>query len=467
MSAQLFDRGPKWIRAILNLEVRMAESARGAPVARLAKQSVPVPSDDESSAVPKKITTHFDIPRLLTNTQFSCPFYFTQQPPNTPPKMSWLGIPPFKKFHTPIFRPLWPFFAAGLIVLYGVNSAQTALMNSDEWKDDPRHPNARARAQHYPQQYRRPLPSRPTAEDQIPHAMPDTLPTSGAAARPSPAPAARDARAKPHGVAQGKTELRILMLHGFTQSGPLFSSKTKGLAKVLNKVLGAAPVSRQPTLLFPTGPCRLRPSDIPGYVPSANASDDDDEIDSWCWFRNSEVTGTYRGLDVGMNAIAAAIRDADGPVDGVIGFSQGGAVAALVAAVLEHPHREVPAAAAAGDGGDWSWVSALRAANRGLPLRFCVVYSGFYAPPPSLRWLYDPPIVTPTLHFLGGLDTVVDEARSRALVACCRRPVVLVHPGGHYVPVARDWAVALAGWLRQRYDGTADAEDEEDSQDTD
>ncbi|KAF3014221.1 hypothetical protein E8E14_008427 [Neopestalotiopsis sp. 37M] len=56
--------------------------------------------------------------------------------------MSWFGITPLKKFPTPVLKPLAPFFAAGLVILYGVNSAQNAMMKSDEWKNDPRNPNA-------------------------------------------------------------------------------------------------------------------------------------------------------------------------------------------------------------------------------------------------------------------------------------------------------------------------------------
>ncbi|KAI1506018.1 serine hydrolase FSH [Biscogniauxia marginata] len=158
-----------------------------------------------------------------------------------------------------------------------------------------------------------------------------------------------------------------------------------------------------------------------------------------------------------MHALAAAIRDAGGDVDGIVGFSQGAAVAALVAAALEHPHRSPPSSSPSSPSStsspaDWSWVSALREANGGRPLRFCVLYSGFYAPLDSLRWLYEPPVATPTLHFLGSLDSVVEESRSRGLVDRCHDPTVLVHPGGHYVPVAKDWVMPLVGWLRQRYD---------------
>jgi len=36
-----------------------------------------------------------------------------------------------------------PFFAAGLVIMYGVNAAQTAMMAGDEFKNDPRNPNAK------------------------------------------------------------------------------------------------------------------------------------------------------------------------------------------------------------------------------------------------------------------------------------------------------------------------------------
>ncbi|KAI0384289.1 serine hydrolase-domain-containing protein [Hypomontagnella monticulosa] len=271
-----------------------------------------------------------------------------------------------------------------------------------------------------------------------------TLTMSTPASTASPAPGTPN-------IPKGKTEIKILMLHGYTQSGPLFSSKTKALAKLLTKALSPAPFNLHPTLIYPTAPHNLRPSDIPGYVPTdgGEAEDEEEQSDNWAWFRKDEATGAYRGLAAGMQRIASTIADAGG-VDGICGFSQGGATAALVAAALEHPYRTPPSPSAS-DEEDWSWVSALREANNNRPLKYCVVYSGFFAPVGSLQWLYEPRISTPTLHFLGSLDTVVEESRSQGLVDRCVDPMVVVHPGGHYVPVAKDWVMALVGWLRQRY----------------
>ncbi|EGY21213.1 dihydrofolate reductase [Verticillium dahliae VdLs.17] len=149
---------------------------------------------------------------------------------------------------------------------------------------------------------------------------------------------------------------------------------------------------------------------------------------------------SYIGLDEGMAAIASTLRSS-GPVDAVLGFSQGGAVAALVAAALETPHRDVHAEQAA-------WVAALREANEGRGLRFAAVYSGFFAVDESLAWCFEPKIQTPTIQFIGSLDTVVDEGRSRALVDRCEEAAVVVHPGGHYVPISKEWAMALAGYVK-------------------
>ncbi|RCI13290.1 hypothetical protein L249_0808 [Ophiocordyceps polyrhachis-furcata BCC 54312] len=292
--------------------------------------------------------------------------------------MSWLGVAPFKKFPAP-FR---------LIIAYGVNSLQGALM--------------------------------------------ETRIALGFAPR----------RIMSTSTAAAQRDIKILMLHGYTQSGPLFRAKTRALEKLLIKTL--APTSLRPTLIYPTAPNRILLKDIPGYLESAAAEPDDDQQqpDARAWFRRDEVSGTYRFLAEGMAVIATAIREAQG-VDAVCGFSQGGAVTALVAAALE-PKRSV-----AEDGPDAAWVADLRDANAGRPLRFAVSYSGFFAPNDALKWCYHPKIGTPTLHYIGSLDTVVDESRSRALVDRCQDPVVVVHPGGHHVPVAREWVMPLAGFVTQ------------------
>jgi hypothetical protein len=48
------------------------------------------------------------------------------------------------------------------------------------------------------------------------------------------------------------------------------------------------------------------------------------------------------------------------------------------------------------------------------------------------------------------LDTVVEEERTRGLVERCvgGEERVVVHPGGHFVPVGKEWVGALVGFIR-------------------
>lgn len=238
------------------------------------------------------------------------------------------------------------------------------------------------------------------------------------------------------------------MLHGFTQSGPLFHAKTRALEKLMIKSL--APFNVQPTLIYPTGPNRLLPSDIPGFDPASAADDDPRTADSWAWYRHDEATGTYRLLREGMLSLAVVVRDAGG-IDGVVGFSQGGAMAAMLAAALEEPRRAVGGEVGDGSGGTMAeWVDELREANAGRPLAFAAIYSGFAARDAGLKWMYEPRIRTPTLHIIGSLDTVVDETMTKNLVTKCEGAVVVEHPGGHHVPVSKEWAMPLIGFIKQK-----------------
>lgn len=221
------------------------------------------------------------------------------------------------------------------------------------------------------------------------------------------------------------------------------------MSKMMAKALPGFSAER----IYPTGPHRLRPADIPGFQPregaGAGAEEEEEQLDAFGWFLHDEEAGPLRGLEAGMRAIADAIEEVGG-VDGVLGFSQGGAVGALVAAALEDHHELPEDGAAEGAAAEHApWVRRLREANGGRPLRFCVVYSGFVARPGAgLGWLYERGIRTPTCHFFGSGDTVVEEPRCRALAEKCVGAEVVVHPGGHHVPVRKEWVAPLLGFLK-------------------
>ncbi|KAF2270790.1 dihydrofolate reductase [Lojkania enalia] len=253
--------------------------------------------------------------------------------------------------------------------------------------------------------------------------------------------------------------VKILMLHGFTQSGPLFHAKTRALEKNLQKAFPAGI-----SLHYPTAPIRLSPADIPFPVPSSTNSEaaevdsKDEEPDAWAWWRRKgdQEPYTYEGIEQGLAHVAKTLQS-EGPFDGVIGFSQGGACAGMLASLLE-PGRRQGFEALYPRGGmrypesfeaDTGYVEeAIHA-----PLKFAVSYSGFSARGMNLyKAFYEPKIKTPMLHFLGSLDAVVEEARSLALVEACEQSEgrVIYHPGGHFLPSSQKvYVSALIGFIKE------------------
>jgi hypothetical protein len=262
-------------------------------------------------------------------------------------------------------------------------------------------------------------------------------------------------------------KLKILMLHGFTQTGRLFEIKTKALKKALEKSFPAAPkpghLSQYPggiELHYPTAPIRLDVTDIPGF--DVDGDKENPEAFSW-WRRKGDFEPyVYAGMEEGLAKIAEVLQE-DGPFDGVLGFSQGGAAAGMVASLLEDGRRQA-FESAQGKGGmrypdSFTRDSGFIEEAVHPPLKFAVSYSGFGASTHELyQAFYVPKIQTPMLHFLGSVDTVVSEERSLRLVdACvdgrgkeggCQR--VVYHPGGHFLPSSqKQYVAALVAFIKE------------------
>jgi len=56
--------------------------------------------------------------------------------------MSYFG----RKWPVPVGQPMAPFYIAGVVILYGVNSFAGTLAATDEFKNDPRNPAAKTAA---------------------------------------------------------------------------------------------------------------------------------------------------------------------------------------------------------------------------------------------------------------------------------------------------------------------------------
>lgn len=233
-------------------------------------------------------------------------------------------------------------------------------------------------------------------------------------------------------------------LTGYAQSGPTFYAKTRAFQKsLLREFLPPQTVS----FSYPTGPHRLIPAEHPSFE-HQKAEGEGAETYGW-WNRTCDSPVTYTGIPAGIERVAETIS-AEGPFDGVIGFSQGGALAALVASALEvNPARLLPSEYRLSDEVDETLHAMCQNGLVQPPLKFAIIYSGFLAIDSTCNVFFEPKIKTPIMHFLGQLDSVVDESRSRRLVEACLNSEVVVHVGGHFVPSQRANMDALAAFIRR------------------
>lgn len=282
---------------------------------------------------------------------------------------------------------------------------------------------------------------------------------------------------KPPTTAPTLPPIKILMLHGFTQSGALFRAKTRALEKNLQKAFPSGI-----TLHYATAPIRLSKTDLTfggAHVDPSHTSsiEETEQPDAYAWWRRKGDAEPfwYEGMDQGL-ARVAEILQLEGPFDGVIGFSQGGALAGMLASLLEEGRRE--AFEKCQSSGGMRYPESFEKDTGFMtdvvhrPLKFAVSYSGFGAATnPLYTAFYEPKIKTPMLHFLGSLDTVVEEKRSLRLVEACEdggKGRVVYHPGGHFLPSSqREYVAALVGFIRDVMSKGQEGEKEERAEDMD
>ncbi|KAJ5185359.1 Serine hydrolase FSH [Penicillium cf. griseofulvum] len=230
--------------------------------------------------------------------------------------------------------------------------------------------------------------------------------------------------------------MKILMIHGSRQSGELFRAKLQALEKLIRRTVPLHGVE----LVYPTAPFQLEPSD------GSSTSDLRNRHGAWSWFESESIHGLYPGLERGLECIGSILRDS-GPFDGIVGFSQGAAVAAMVASLLEGDRKDAFTRLEAEGGIPYP---ACFDTLEHPPLKFVVSISGYGASNPDYRAFYDPGIRTPMMHFLGSMDTIVDESASMRLVESCQdgKNQIIWHSGGHVVPSGKRELAAVAHFIK-------------------
>lgn len=148
----------------------------------------------------------------------------------------------------------------------------------------------------------------------------------------------------------------------------------------------------------------------------------------------------YEGWETTTEYLYARFREL-GPFDGVLGYSQGGCLAGVLAAALEHPEL-VP--------------NAPRPFQE-QPLRFAISVSGFRPRPHLFTPLMQAGITTPMLIVQGQEDQIVPIELTNTLTQLCSNVRVAEHSGGHFLPTSAPWRNFVRDVLAAFRDDAPDA----------
>lgn len=233
------------------------------------------------------------------------------------------------------------------------------------------------------------------------------------------------------------------MLHGYAQTGDTFRRKVRRLEASLRQL------TEEAEFVYLDGPIKLETHDIPG---STGAYHHRGEHDMRAWFDlrivRNPPNGIHRSLD-----LLAAVLEKQGPFDGVLAFSQGTVVGAMVASLLQGDVRRRAYEAALEQSDDILDYPESFANIRHPPLKFALFYASRVGTGNYSGWMYrHPRIKTPFCHFYGEWDPMVSYEERDAVLERVRGDegaIVVAHGGGHFVPTDRDSNEIACGFVRR------------------
>ncbi|GMM33931.1 putative serine hydrolase [Saccharomycopsis crataegensis] len=206
---------------------------------------------------------------------------------------------------------------------------------------------------------------------------------------------------------------KILMLHGFAQNASIFRAKTSRLRKLLE--------GKSLELYYADAPIELKPEDNGSEVISAI------KLRAW-WI--TECQNGQKSFDI-TQAITSIkeIIIKEGPFVGIIGFSQGAALAQMIVNNIN----------------EWG--------NGDTTLKFSIFVSGFAMKESMVdkhQEVLNNKISLPSMMVIGELDTVISNERSLEFVKNNTEPgtnIVVSHQGAHIFPSSNTMMKKISEWI--------------------
>lgn len=211
---------------------------------------------------------------------------------------------------------------------------------------------------------------------------------------------------------------KILCLHGFLQNAKIFSEKSSGIRKLLKKL--------DIETKYIDGAVELEKKDLPFEIDDAKWKEVLDQDLNKAWFFHSNIS---KELDL-TDAIAKVsdhIKE-HGPYDGILGFSQGSALTAIITnqitqLVPGHPPFKFSVIFSG-----YAFTELVDESDESQGIQITEKYRDAFTVPENFS--------TKTIHIFGSSDLAVPAERSKYLFNLYpeEKKIAFEHDGGHFVP---------------------------------
>lgn len=192
--------------------------------------------------------------------------------------------------------------------------------------------------------------------------------------------------------------VRLLALHGFRTSGSILKSQLdfSGFTQDLKGLVHFYPLDAPHPAVGPPESIVQKVFEGPFY-------------EWWNAVEDPPGVWTYNGWEKTLGAVTEYVQS-NGPFDGILGFSQGAALAATLVGMQQNGHamQNIP------------------------PFEICVCISGVDPRSQLGDLAFSKPITCKSLHVIGAKDPI--HKSSERLTERFVSPTIIRHDGGHVVP---------------------------------
>ncbi|EEB08601.1 serine hydrolase [Schizosaccharomyces japonicus yFS275] len=213
--------------------------------------------------------------------------------------------------------------------------------------------------------------------------------------------------------------IKILCLHGYEQSGELFSVKLRALRERMNDFAD---------FYFPNGPINLT------HVNNSTSATESVRLQNtetlcsnfYGWWLISTFYDDVLEPKLAWKHLSAYMQE-HGPFDGLITFSQGTNLGFNLASLVTIPKYQ-------------------EYFNQ-KPFMFAVFCSGYCRPLAIDGFCTSMTLEIPTLHLIGKYDTVLPTASSERLIRACKGAHVIMHSASHEIPAPQAYVDPVAAFI--------------------